>query len=118
MSLTPAAAFLLVRIDRDPRTTPEAFASGYNLERLREGFADLRERGLIVQTRPADGTTAEFGLTRAGCDVLGRLVEARRAHLEEMCADWSPRERAEFTKALKRLARDLVPTPQPHVSSS
>ena len=117
LDLTPAAAFLLIGVERDPRTSPDAFAGRYNLERLRAGFADLRLRGLIAQSTPADGGTAEFRLTNTGCEVLDRLVEARRAHLEELCADWSPRERAEFTNALKRLAADLVPAPTPRAAA-
>jgi EmrB/QacA subfamily drug resistance transporter len=110
-TLSPAAAFMLVRIERDPRSSPEAFAHRYDLGRLRAGIGELLGRGLIAQKKPGNGTSPEYDVTSTGCDVLARLVEARRAHLEELCADWSPHERAEFDAALRRLSRELVPAP-------
>jgi DNA-binding MarR family transcriptional regulator len=111
-TLSPAAAFMLVRIERDPRSSPDTFAGRYDLGRLRGGVADLMARGLILQKKPGNGTAPEYEVTPQGCEVLARLGEARRQHLEELCADWSPRERTEFNAALRRLARELVPAPR------
>jgi EmrB/QacA subfamily drug resistance transporter len=50
-TLTPAAAFMLVRIDRDSRSSPEALAHRYDLDRLRAGVSELLGRGPIVQRK-------------------------------------------------------------------
>jgi hypothetical protein len=36
-------------------------------------------------------------------------VQARRAHLSDLFADWPDEKRAEFADVLARLARQLVP---------
>ncbi len=62
---------------------------------------------LNLLVRDSDGCHCE--LTAAGCDTLGRLVEARREHLAEVFAEWSPKKREEAAMLLRTLARELVP---------
>jgi DNA-binding MarR family transcriptional regulator len=48
-------------------------------------------------------------LTDPGCEVLTRLVAARREHLEELAAEWDPRQNPEIVEYLARTAREIVP---------
>jgi DNA-binding MarR family transcriptional regulator len=73
---------------------------------------------LIVGAETGNGLRHE--LTPDGCDVLGRLVAARRARLTELFADWSPAKQQELLATLRRLVTEIVPEvekPQPDVAS-
>ena len=141
IDLSAAAAWMLVRVNRDARADPTALATKYDVseERLRAGLAELRERGLVVeQPEPAvvvsvdgargvgaagmDGTASSgagsttalpLALTPAGSEVLERLVAARREQLAELFADWGPEKHERIVKMLNRLARELVPEARP-----
>jgi EmrB/QacA subfamily drug resistance transporter len=104
VALTPLAAWLLVQRERTPDIAPEALGQtrGIPAERVRSAIADLREAALI-------GAGPAPGLTAAGCEVLERLVTARRAHLAELAADWDPERDADAATYLRNAARDLVP---------
>lgn len=107
VDLSPGAAWLLVRIDDDPRVDPHdlARAAGVEPARLDAARAELRDRGLIAPAPDGGGTH----LTDAGRDVLDRLVEARRAHLTEVLAEWGPERRTELSERMARMSRDLIP---------
>jgi EmrB/QacA subfamily drug resistance transporter len=104
VELTPLAAWLLVQRERTPETTPESLgrARGIPVERVRSALADLREAGLV-------GPGANPTLTPPGCEVLDRLVTARRAHLAELAADWDPERDADTATYLRSAVQDLVP---------
>jgi EmrB/QacA subfamily drug resistance transporter len=107
VDLTPLAAWLLVERDRTPHIAPEALgrSRGIPAERVRSALADLREADLVG---PGPAPT----LTAAGCDVLERLVTARRAHLAELAADWDPERDVDAASYLRSAVQDHVP----HVS--
>ena len=44
-----------------------------------------------------------------GRDALGRIVAARRAHIEEVFGQWSAAEREDLAMLVRRLTRELVP---------
>jgi DNA-binding MarR family transcriptional regulator len=113
VELTPTAASLLVRLDQNPGAQPEALgrARGIGPDEVRSAMADLRGRGLIIE-EPGDGRGPRWTLTRRGCEVLTKLVAARRAHLAELFADWGPARREEVASLLRRLADELVPDVQ------
>jgi len=48
-------------------------------------------------------------LTDRGSAVLHRLVIARRAHLAEVFAQWTPDEQKDLAALLRRLTPELVP---------
>ncbi len=106
VDLSPAAAWLLVRLDEAPGLDIDALAASRQVEpaRLHAALAELAGKGLVTESG-----NAGRGLSDAGCDVLKRLIEARRARLEEMFAEWTPERRGEFASMLHRLAHDLVP---------
>jgi EmrB/QacA subfamily drug resistance transporter len=84
-TLAPLAAWLLVRIERTPDADPHVLgrAAAIEPDRVDVALDELRARDLIDE----DAT-----LTPAGCAVLGRLLEARRARIAELLAEWNPRE--------------------------
>lgn len=106
-TLTPLAAWLLVHVERDPAADPVELAATHriSLARLGEAMAELRARGLLAGT----GSDAHaFGrITDAGCDVLGRLVAARREYLARLVAEWNPgsENAAEY---LRTSVRDMI----------
>jgi EmrB/QacA subfamily drug resistance transporter len=108
-TLSPGAAWLLVRIDRDPAVKLSALAAQFRIapDRLREMQRELEGRGLIVQGGPE--RAGECRLTDAGCDTLERLVEARRAHLTELISEWPAEQRELVLLQLQRIAAGLVP---------
>jgi hypothetical protein len=143
LDLSAAAAWMLVRVSRDPCADPALLAKKYDVseERLRSGLAELRDRGLVVQqpelvaagpvgrvptnvgsahdTSGAAVSTIQRGdvaplmLTPAGSEVLERLVVARREQLAELFAEWGPEKHERIVKMLNRLARELVPEARP-----
>jgi DNA-binding MarR family transcriptional regulator len=91
-TLSPLAAWLLVRIDRSPGLAPHEVgrARGIGRDRIQTAVRELESRGLItVPASGADGTS-ERSLSPAGCAVMDRLVAARREHLADLLAEWDP----------------------------
>src|SRR5690606_29653025 len=111
VDLTPLAAWLLVRYERDVDLDLDALGSARRVdpERLRGAAEELRARGLVEEHPAADGAPARRVITAAGCRALGALVEARRAHLATVLAEWDPEKREEWAAALGGLFRELVP---------
>jgi MFS family permease len=115
VDLSPAACWLLSRLDDDPRADIDALASRYAIDRgrLAAGVEALRQHGLI-----GDGATAlptEQPLTDAGRAVLARLREARQQELAAALAGWSPerhRELAELITAVAQRLTDGAPGPK------
>jgi DNA-binding IclR family transcriptional regulator len=107
VDLDPAGALVLVKLHEDCDRDPVAVAKAYGVDRERTQAAlrSLTDRGWIA---PADGT-GRFCLTPAGCGVLGRLVEARRARLAELVSDWPADQRVRMAGLLRRIAQELVP---------
>ncbi|PYQ55513.1 MAG: EmrB/QacA family drug resistance transporter, partial [Acidobacteria bacterium] len=83
VGLSPAAAWLLVRMEREPGLDAAALGRthGVDPQRMQDALAELRRRGLV------DGSGT---LTPEGCEVFSRLAAARRERLEELFAEWPP----------------------------
>ena len=110
LTLSPAAAFLLVRIERDPSLDHSELAQRYRIppEILQSAERELDGARLI------EGDVAgKWRLTSAGCDALNRLVEARRAHLADLVADWPIEQREGVARQLRMIAEGLVPAVKP-----
>jgi EmrB/QacA subfamily drug resistance transporter len=108
-TLTPLAAWLLVQVEREPTVSPFELArrQGIAPERAQGSLEELRRRGLLTVPR-ADSTT-HSELTRSGCQVLERLVSARRAHLAELAEEWDPSRQNDAVSYLRDAVKDLVP---------
>jgi DNA-binding MarR family transcriptional regulator len=111
LDLSPAAAWLLMRIEADGRADPAALAASYRLDvtRLLAGLDELRSRGLVVEQQHDGPSPPRRVLTPDGCDALSRLVDARRARLAELFAEWHPERREAIEELIGRLGRELVP---------
>jgi len=109
-TLSPLAAWLLVRIDRSPDVYPRDLGRehGVAAERVDDALRELERRGLtITGEHTADGLPGR-ALTEQGCEVMNRLVAARRAHLDELLSEWDPGEE-DASAYLRTAVRDLVP---------
>ncbi|MFI5227808.1 MAG: MFS transporter [Gemmatimonadales bacterium] len=108
VNLSPAAAWLLVRIDRYGEANPAQLEREHAVPapRIEEALRDLTDRGLIARK---DEATHSLQPTDAGCEVLDRLISARRVRLEELAVDWPESRRAEVAARLRELATELVP---------
>jgi len=107
LSLSAAAAWLLVEMERDPHVNPVVLGAHHRVdaERMREAEAELR-RARFVE---GDGDARARTLTTAGCEALTRLVRARRDHIHELIEDWPAAQREDTAAMFRRLAEELVP---------
>ena len=109
-TLSPLAAWLLVLVESHPGASPFelARARGIPPERAQAALEELRRRGLVTVPRADSQGYSE--LTESGCQVLDRLVAARRAHLTELAEEWDPtHENATAEEYLRSAVGDLVP---------
>jgi hypothetical protein len=108
VTLSPAAAWLLVRIDRYGEADPAQLEREHNVPapRIEAGLQELIDRRLVARTSEA---TSALHVTDAGCDVVDQLIRARRVRLEELAMDWPESRRAEVAARLHELATELVP---------
>jgi len=136
VDLSPAACWLLGKLDDDPRADVETLASRYGVDRgrLAAGVDALREQGLIdgrgaggggtqtstVMSGATSTTTAhEWPLTPEGCSVLARLRAARQQELAAALAGWSPERHRELGALITEVAARLAdrsseaPAPEP-----
>jgi EmrB/QacA subfamily drug resistance transporter len=110
-TLTPLAAWLLVKVERDPAANPAQLARTHHIpmERIRAALNELWGRGLIESPRAAERNDHVMGrLTPAGCSVLDRLVAARREHLAELVAEWNASEDGNAAEYLTESVRDMI----------
>jgi EmrB/QacA subfamily drug resistance transporter len=107
LTLSAAAAWLLVEIERDPHVDPVALGARHRVsaERMREAETELR----VARFIESDGGAESRTLTTAGCEALSKLVRARREHIQELISDWPATQREETAAMFRRLAEELVP---------
>ena len=113
VNLQPAAAWLLVRLEQDPATDPAALGRAHAISAptIDAAVDQLSSRGLVTVRTLADNGSRRLAVTRAGCEVLGRIIKVRRAHLADAAAEWDTDEMSAAT--LRDDARALVPDAQP-----
>ncbi len=111
LDLLPVSAWLLVRIEHGPERDPAALGRAYHVppERIRGGVEQLTAQGLLQPAAHDHG--APWRLTAAGCAVLGRLVDARRARLAEVFEAAGPERHDEVAAALRALVPDAPGVP-------
>jgi DNA-binding MarR family transcriptional regulator len=102
------AAWLLMRLDQQRDLSLDALArhAPYRKEELGRAADELRDAGFVERM---DDGAQPWRITAAGCDALGRIVAARRAHIEEVFGQWSTEERKDLATLVRRLSRELVP---------
>ena len=106
-TLSPLAAFLLVQLEREPKRSllDVTRARGIEPERVAAAVDELSQRSLITVSRA--NTPAR--LTREGCEVLDKIVDARRAHLNELAEEWNRTGGADAATFLRETVAELVP---------
>jgi EmrB/QacA subfamily drug resistance transporter len=111
VDLTPAAAWLLAQIEREPDINVHDFGrkGKVELNTIQSAKTELLEKSLIVPATAND----VYRLTQTGCDIYNRLVAARREHLAELWPEWSPEKREDVAAILRQLARELIPETKP-----
>jgi DNA-binding IclR family transcriptional regulator len=112
-TLSPVAAWLLVQVEREPKASPFELARSRGIppERAQAALEELRRRGLL--TIPRADSTMHSELTTSGCQVLERLVSARRIHLAELAEEWDPTHESDASAYLRKAVQDLVPDVRP-----
>ncbi len=114
VDLSPAAAWLIVRLQEDPNPDIAALCRSFDipLEVGQQAYRELDDRGLLRRDPAAgEGRGRVIGLTPEGEEISARLVEERRASLARRCAEWSPEQHDELGALLVTLARDLSREP-------
>ena len=113
VNLQPAAAWLLVRLEQDPAVDPGALgrAHAVSASTVDAAVDQLSSRGLVAVRTMADNGSRRLAVTRAGSDVLGKIIKVRRAHLSDAAAEWDTDEMSAAT--LRDDARVLVPDARP-----
>jgi len=108
LDLSPAAAWLLLRLPNDPALEVAAVARENHIDpdRLTAGLRELVERELV--TEAGQNGSLSRHLTTAGEKTHERLAAARRARLEKFFAEWSPAERDQIAVSLRRIASELT----------
>ena len=115
VDLTPAAAWLLVRLaevdDAHPASIPQLCEKfDIPLDVGQQALRELDTRGLLQRDPTAGEERGRVvGVTPAGAEIADRLVEERRASLARRCAGWQPEDNEELTVLLTGLARELSP---------
>jgi DNA-binding MarR family transcriptional regulator len=112
VDLSPAACWLIVRLDEDPRADVAALCRSFDIP---EGVGsaaleELQQRDLVRVSAPEVRE-----LTPAGEETVAKLLAERRASLARLCDGWEPEENTELTGLLTRLARDLAREPSHEV---
>ena len=111
VDLSPAAAWLLLKIEDDPHTDTALLARAHGIETalLSAGLAELEEKGLVEEEPSSDGAKETHSLTSGGCDVFDKIGDARRLHLTEVFSEWPAEKHQEVEQAMQRLRDELVP---------
>jgi EmrB/QacA subfamily drug resistance transporter len=110
VSLSPAAAWLIVRLHDDPDADIPQLCQDFDLplELGERALQELQGRGMVV----LDGERRT--VTPAGQDAAEKLVAERRASLARVCAGWAPDDNPDLAALLTHLARDLAREPSEH----
>ncbi len=115
VEISPAAAWLLIQAKGERtielRTLERKAAISHDA--WTAALRELRERGYVREVEPTDGHP-RLHVTDVGCEVLGRLVRARRERLAELFREWPEERHEEIAALVRRLALELVPdAPRP-----
>jgi DNA-binding MarR family transcriptional regulator len=107
VQLTPAAAWLIVRLSENHAADVDALSRQFDIPEAVASAAlvELGQRGFVADVNGAREVTP------AGEDTAGRLVEERRATLARLCEHWDPDLHPELADVVHRLAHELAREP-------
>lgn len=82
---------------------------GVDLSTASRQVHHLRQAGLVERAPVEEDRRASLlTVTDVGAEMVTRILQARRAVIEQMLAGWSPEERSELARVLGHLADDIV----------
>lgn len=96
----------LVRISEQAPIRLSALAElvGLDTSTVSRHVARLEQDGFVVRSPdPDDGRASLLTVTDAGCEILGRVRDTRRAHLQQRVADWDADDVQQLADLLSRL---------------
>jgi DNA-binding MarR family transcriptional regulator len=119
VDLSPAACWLIVRLQEDARADVPALCAAFDIPVAvgQRALEELETRGLIITAIANDGRPETHQLTPAAEQIAQSLVDERRASLDRLCAGWAPDQHAELAAFLTRLARELAREPPVEVGA-
>jgi hypothetical protein len=119
VDLSPAACWLLVRLDEDPHADIPELCSAWDvpLEVGERALAELQERPMLRFPSGPD-QDGERRPSAAGEEVVARLIAERRTSLAKLLDGWSADEHPEVASLLTRLAGELAAEPPPRVGAA
>jgi hypothetical protein len=109
VDLSPLAAWLLVRLEQEPGSDPATIARAHiiGVARMDAAVDQLASRALVSGRTRDDNGASGLVITRSGCELLGKMIAVRRAHLVDAAAEWHTDETSAAT--LRADERVLVP---------
>ena len=106
IDVTPAQAWLLLRLDHAEAASPAELAARYEQPpELISSLLDNLETDGLVEGRE------HVRLTQRGQTAVQTMADARKEALEQFLAEWQPEQHAEVRLLLERFARSLRSTP-------
>jgi EmrB/QacA subfamily drug resistance transporter len=105
LDLSPAEAWLLVRLHEDPQADLGGLSASFDvpLEVTQRAFVELERRRLVQAG--GDGVRS---LSPEAPEIVERLIAERRASLARLLDGWSPEQYDDLAQLLTRLAHELV----------
>ena len=108
VELTPAAAWILVRLAEDPTLDPAKLAATHNVDGARVSDAESElQRALLIEPCADSGDGRRCSITPQGAEALSRIIAVRRAHIREAAAEWRTGEHEALS--VPEIAQELVP---------
>ncbi len=138
VELSPAACWLIVRLQENPGADVAALCRDFDLPAAvgDRALAELRAQGLVIvngaergagnvaieagngaESRAGNGAQPDRTVTPEGQEIVERLVAERRASLARLCEGWSPDQHADLAGLLTRLANELSRQPSREVGA-
>jgi len=117
VELSPAACWLIVRLQENPGADIAALCGDFDLPAAvgDRALAELRAQGLVIvsgaESGAGNGAQPDRTVTPEGQEIVERLVAERRASLARLCEGWSPDQPADLAGLLTRLANELSRQP-------
>jgi EmrB/QacA subfamily drug resistance transporter len=110
VELSPAAAWLIVRLHDDPQADISQLCRDFDLppEVGERALQEVQDAGMVV----IDGDFRT--VTPGGADTAEKLIAERRSSLARVCEGWAPEENADLAALLTGLARELAREPSEH----
>jgi hypothetical protein len=114
VSLSPLAAWVLVRLESDSNADVDSLVSAHGIDptAMSNAVAQLETGGFLTIPVPSNGAVRRA--TDAGRDVLARIVAVRRSHIARAAREWDTGE--QDAVPLRAIERELVPDPPPRSS--